>query len=128
MKNEEVILSGIFTGISGLFARMAMIDTDFGVMLIPSLLTNPLFLLSALSGVFGFSYLQIALHGRDISFVEPAVSSIAIITPVVLAVVFLREFVPISRWIGVGLLLLGVIGIQQGEEKSLVGIISKKLK
>ena len=127
MKNEEVILSGIFTGISGLFARMAMISTAPGLMFLPSLLFNPFFLLSSLSGVFGFSYLQIALHRQDLSFVEPAVSSIAIVTPVILAVVFLSEFVPISRWIGVGLLLLGVIGIQQGEKKSLVSIISRKL-
>ena len=127
MKNEEVVLSGIFTGISGLFARIAMIGTAPGLMFLPSLLFNPFFLLSSLSGVFGFSYLQIALHRQDLSFVEPAVSSIAIITPVVLAVVFLSEFVPVSRWIGVGMLLLGVIGIQQGEEKSLVSIISRKL-
>ena len=127
MKNKEIILSGIFTGISGLFARMAMLGMEPGFMALLSLITHPLFLLSSLSGIFGFSYLQIALHRQDLSFVEPAISSIAIITPVILAVIFLGEFVPVSRWIGVGLLLLGVIGIQEGEEKSLVGKISRKL-
>lgn len=127
MKNEEIVLSGIFTGISGLFARMALMGTPFEIAFLLGVLIHPLFLLSSLSGIFGFVYLQIALHRQDLSFVEPAISSIAIITPVVLAVVFLREFVPISRWIGVGLLMLGVIGIQQGESKSLVDMISKKL-
>jgi len=126
MKNKEVILSGTLTGISGLFARIAMINTGPGFAFVYSFLFNPFLWLSSAFGMLGFAYLQLALHKQDISFVEPAVSSIAIITPVVLAVVILNEYVPVLRWIGVGLLLLGVIGIHRGEKKSLLAILTEK--
>jgi uncharacterized membrane protein len=120
MKNKDVILSGVFTGISGLFARMAMLKSDSGFALIYSLISNPFFWLSSLCGILGFAYLQISLHRDDLSFVQPAVSSVAIVTPIILAVIFLNEHVPVLRWMGVGLLLLGIIGIHKKEEKGLV--------
>lgn len=128
MKNREIIMSGILTGISGLFARVSMMGTGWDVSSIQSVISNPNLLLACLFGMGGFTYLQLALHKDDISFVEPAVSSIAIITPIVLAVIFLDELVPLIRWIGVGMLLLGVIGIEKGEKDSLLGVIAKQLK
>lgn len=128
MKNKEIMLSGILTGISGLFARMAMMGTGWDMALLTGIILNPYFLLACAFGIGGFSYLQLALHKDDLSFVGPAVSSIAIITPIILAVIVLKELVPVLRWIGVGLLLLGVIGIAKGEKDSLLGIISKRLR
>ena len=128
MKNKEVMLSGIFTGVSGLFARIAMLGSGEGINFIFSLILNPFLWVSSILGMFGFFYLQAALHKGDISLVEPAISSIAIITPVILAVILLNEFVPVLRWIGVGLLLIGVIGINKGEEKSMIGNLYKELK
>lgn len=127
MKNKEVILSGTFTGISGLFARAAILESGEGMMFLTALLTHPMFWLSSLCGLLGFSYMQIALHKKDLSFVQPAVSSIAIVTPVILAVIFLNEIVPVLRWIGVGLLLLGIVGIHEGEERGFGASLSKKL-
>ncbi len=127
MQNKDVILSGVMTGISGLFARLAMMDSGQGIASIQGLLISPYLWLASICGMLGFAYLQIALHRSDLSFVEPAVSSIAIITPVILAVILLDEFVPVLRWVGVGLLLIGVIGIDRGEEESLIGVLTKKL-
>ncbi len=127
IKNQEIMISGILTGVSGLFARMAMMNTRWDMAFLQGIFFNPYFMLSCLFGIGGFSYLQLALHRGDISFVEPAVSSIAIITPIILAVIVLKEYVPVLRWIGVGLLLIGVIGIEKGEKDSLLGVISKRL-
>ncbi|MBN2330991.1 MAG: hypothetical protein JXC85_04180 [Candidatus Aenigmarchaeota archaeon] len=128
MKNREIIMSGILTGISGLFARMAMMDTGWDLSSMQAVISNPHFVLACLFGIGGFAYLQLALHKGDLSFVQPAVSSIAIITPIVLAVILLREFVPAIRWVGVGLLLIGVIGIEKGEKDSLLGVIARRLR
>ena len=118
MKNKEVMLSGIFTGISGLFARAAMINTGEGFAFIQTIIFEPMIWLSCITGVLGFAYLQIALHRNDVSFVGPVVSSIGIITPVILAVIFLNEYVPPSRWVGVGLMLLGITGFSKETRKA----------
>lgn len=120
VRNREIILSGVFTGISGLFVSMAISDTGAGMGSLILLALSPMFWLSCVCGGLGFTYLQIALHEKDLSLVQPAVSSIAIVTPVVLAVIFLGEYVPPSRWAGVGLLLVGIIGIQKGDSEGML--------
>jgi hypothetical protein len=90
MKNKEVILSGILMGISGIFARMAMIVAGHSYEL-QDFLFNPLLWVSWAFGLVGFGYLQLALYKHNVSFVGPVVSSIAITTPVILAVVVLNE-------------------------------------
>ena len=42
-------------------------------------------------------------------------SAISVITPVIASVILLGEFVPFQRWLGIWLILVGVIGISRGE-------------
>jgi multidrug transporter EmrE-like cation transporter len=126
MKNKEVILSGILMGISGIFARMAMIVAGHSYEL-QDFLFNPLLWVSWAFGLVGFGYLQLALYKHNVSFVGPVVSSIAITTPVILAVVVLNEHVSPLRWVGVGLIILGVLAIGQSEKpESLLERVSRK--
>lgn len=43
----------------------------------------------------------------DISFLQPLFSSVYVLTPI-LATVFLHEHVPPGRWLGIGIVLIGV--------------------
>lgn len=115
MKRQEVIASGILMGISGIITRMAMINTG-EFLTIESFIFNPLIWISSAFGIMSFVYLQISLHKYDISFVNPVVSSIAITTPVILAVIILDEYVSLSRWIGVGLIIIGVLGLSGDDD------------
>ena len=108
---REVVISGILTGISGLIARIAMKDTGPAFPLMLGVLLNPVLWISSAFGIAGFAYLQKALYKYNISFVGPAVSSIAIITPLVLAAVVLGERISIMGWAGVVLILIGIAGI-----------------
>ena len=114
IKKKEVLMSGILTGISAVYARIGMAGTGPDLTYIYSFLFNPALWIASALGIAGFAYLQISLHKYDLSFVEPAVASVAIITPVILAVIFLGEYVPPLRWVGVGLLILGIVGLGKG--------------
>jgi len=114
MKKKEVLISGLFTGISAVFAKIGMTNAPADFTFLFAFLSSPMLLISVAFGVTGFAYLQISLHKSDLSFVGPVAASLAIITPVILAVIFLNEYVPPLRWVGVGLLILGMVGWGKG--------------
>jgi len=114
MNTKELVLSGVFTGISGIFARLGMKDTAPGLQFLAGLIYNPMLLLASAFGIAGFVYLQRSLYRFNVSFASPVASSIAIMTPVLLAIAFLDERISWLRWIGIGLIILGVVGMAQG--------------
>ena len=127
MINKEMIISGIFTGVSGIFARIGMMLADPGMTLITQLIFNPFLWISSAFGIAGFAYLQKALHKAHVSLVEPTITSIAITTPVILGVIFLDELITVLKWIGIGLIIIGVIGIgeEDGKESPIDALFNK---
>jgi len=125
VKLQDAMTSGIVLGISALLARVALGDAVVGIYAPVLIFMNPLSWLSLFIGAIGFVYLQKALHQEKISYVAPLVSSLSIITPVILSVVFFHEGVPVMRWLGIWLILVGVIGISHGdwEEGLIAGFI-----
>jgi multidrug transporter EmrE-like cation transporter len=127
LKLEEAIVSGVAMGVSGLFVHMGMLDAGIDAAFLLRFVQNPWSWLSVALGAFGFVYLQKALHREKISYVVPTVSACSIITPVILSVVILQEYVSPVQWAGIWFIMLGVIGISKGEwdEELLSGTINR---
>jgi len=126
VKLGDALISGMLLGLSGLLVRMVMSEVRITVSFIASFIFNPLSWIAIAAGLTAFFYLQRALYRKKISYVVPIVSALSIVTPVVLSVVFLNEYVPLIRWLGIGLILVGVVGISK--EKDEDGMISGLFK
>ena len=115
MKLEDAVGSGVLIGTSGLLAHVAMEGADSLLELLVMLLASPVSWTAMALGAGGFILLQRALYKERIAYVVPLVSAISVITPVIASVILLGEFVPFQRWLGIWLILVGVIGISRGE-------------
>lgn len=129
VKVNETVVSGIMMGISGLFAKMAMLEIPIDITLLADFLQNPYSWLSGAFGIVAFVYLQKALYRSRISYVVPTAIAFSIITPIVLSVVLLGEYVSFLRWIGVGLITMGVIGLARDEAREdMLRIITRNVR
>jgi multidrug transporter EmrE-like cation transporter len=126
VKLADAVMSGTAMGVSGLFLRLAVMDIPVGMAMFHMLLLDPYAWLSAACGIAAFFYLQRALFSRKISIVVPVVSACSIITPLILSVIFLSEYIPAHRWIGVGMIMVGVIGIAGKEDESAMHKLLRK--
>lgn len=102
-------------GHSGLCVHLGMKGLRAGSDLTFSFVASPWSWLALAFGLAGFVYLQKALYTERVAYVMPTVSSLSIITPVVMSAILLDEYVSLLRWIGLWLVLVGVIGIGKGE-------------
>jgi uncharacterized membrane protein len=113
-------------GVSGLLVRMGMKEIEMGPAFLLSFASEPWSWLALAFGAAGFIYLQKALFSERVAYVVPTVSALSIVTPVVISSVILGEYVSLLRWIGLWLILVGVIGISKGEWDE--GLIASLLK
>jgi multidrug transporter EmrE-like cation transporter len=128
MNTKEMIMSGVLTGISGILARLGMKSSGPGLSFLSGFLFNPMLLLSGAFGIAGFVYLQRSLFRYEISYAGPIISSIAIVTPLILAATFLGESISGLRWIGAGLIILGVAGMANTSKDLNSGFSWERLK
>ena len=129
MKIQESVVSGTALGISAFIARTVMKDMTAGISMLPAFLLNPLSWFFMVLGVYGFIHLQVALFKERISYVIPLVTAISIVTPVVLSVVLMDELVSRVKWLGIGMILTGVVGISKRKgEKSIFTAAALSLK
>jgi multidrug transporter EmrE-like cation transporter len=90
---------------------------------------GPWSLLALAFGAAGFLYLQKALYTERVAYVVPIVSALSIVTPVVMSAVLLDEYVSLMNWIGLWLILVGVIGIGKGEwDEGLIASLMKRVR
>lgn len=115
-------------GVSSLFVKLAMADAKINITFLLEFLVNPFAWIAMAVGGTGFLYLQKALYKKNVSSVVPTVSAFSIITPVILSVIFLNDQVSLVNWIGVSLVMFGIIGITRNEKESLLEKIAKTLK
>lgn len=108
-KDFESIIAGILIGFLAFFVKIVMTNIILDLFLILKLVINPLIWLASIFGVLGFFFMQKALYKSNISRVIPVVAGFSILLPVLLAITFLGEFISFIKWIGIGLILLGII-------------------
>lgn len=102
-------------GLSGLCVHLGMKGVRTGSDFAFSFALSPWSWLALAFGAAGFFYMQKALYTEKVAYVVPTVSSLSIVTPVVMSAVLLNEYVSLLRWIGLWLILVGVIGISRGD-------------
>ena len=71
--------------------------------------------LAGILGLGGFLFMQKALHHGHVSVVTPVIGGISIALPVVMAFLFLGETVSAMKWLGIALIVGGVIGLGKQE-------------
>ncbi|MBN1896887.1 MAG: hypothetical protein JW789_04155 [Candidatus Aenigmarchaeota archaeon] len=120
--------AGIALGLSGLFVRIGTTGIPLDIAFLITFFMNPFSFFAALFGIYGLVYLQIALYKNEITFVVPLVSALSVATPIILAAIFLKEYVPAMKWFGLLLILIGTVGMTRDGKKSLLGAIAMKLR
>ena len=128
MNFQAAFNAGIALGLSGLFVRVATTGIPMNAAFIPSFFMSPFSFFALLFGIYGLVYLQISLYKNDIIFVVPLVSALSVATPIILATIFLDEYVPAIKWLGLLLILIGTVGMTKDGKKSLLGAIRLKFK
>jgi uncharacterized membrane protein len=116
-------------GLSGLCVHLGMNGVRTGSDFAFSFIASPWSWIALAFGAAGFFYLQKALYTEKVAYVVPTVSSLSIVTPVVLSAVLLDDYVSLMRWIGLWLILVGVIGISRNEwEEGFIESIMRKAR
>ncbi|UCD02896.1 MAG: hypothetical protein JSV63_03895 [Candidatus Aenigmatarchaeota archaeon] len=129
LKIEEAVRGGIALGLSGLFIRVASTGLPLDASFIIQFFSNPFSIFALIFGIYGFINIQVALYEGKIAYVIPTVSATSVATPVILATIFLAEYVPAIRWLGMLLILIGTIGISEQEpEESAIEKMVHSLK
>jgi drug/metabolite transporter (DMT)-like permease len=129
LRIQEAFIGGIALGLSGLFIRVVTTGIPLDALFITAFLSNPFSFFALMLGAYGFIHFQIALYKGKISLVIPIVSALSVVTPVILATIFLAEYVPAIRWLGILLILIGTIGIsEQKHDESPLRTIMNSLK
>jgi uncharacterized membrane protein len=120
------VVSGVVMGLSGLCVHLGMKGVrtapDFALLFV----ANPWSWFALAFGVTAFVYMQKALYAEKVAYVVPTVSALSIVTPVVISAVVLDEYVSLLRWIGLWLIMVGVIGL--GRSGSDDGFLTSMLK
>ena len=121
---QEAFNSGIALGMSGLFVKTATVGLPLDATLLLKFFLSPLSFFALAFGAYGLLYMQIALHKSDVTFVIPLVSALSVSTPIILATVFLGEYVPVVKWLGILLILIGTVGITKSSNRSFLSTLT----
>jgi len=123
LKIDNAIISGVLFGIAGLLVRRVMLMIRADLSFVMNFFSDPLAWIAVLVGLGGFTYMQSALHEKNLSYVVPVVSAYSIITPLIISVVFMSETVQAIRWLGILLILMGIVGMNRKTSKSVLGAL-----
>jgi drug/metabolite transporter (DMT)-like permease len=112
----SLLFAGILSSaIGGLLLKMGSVEIDHsGVLqLFRQSFTNWKVLLGFSFYVLPMFIWIFMLKKVDVSFLQPMFSLVYVITPI-LALVMLNETVPVNRWIGIAIIVAGVLFVARG--------------
>lgn len=100
-----------------IFTSTAQIFLKKGSALLPNLLTNtPLIIGCALYGVGAIIFI-LALRGGDVTILYPIIAT-SYVWVNILAILFLNEKIPLLRWLGVILIMIGISTMGYASQQS----------
>ncbi len=112
-----MLIYGIISGGSAIIMKIGIFRSggiklnDFFRDVLPAawnLLTTPMWFVGGIAALTGFIIYTIALNTYDVSIVKPLVNTNLLFTFIFAAVVF-KERLSIIEWIGVGILIIGIL-------------------
>ncbi len=106
------ILAGMLIGIAGFLVKMVMSKVSLNSGFISGVLYNPITYLAGVLGIVGFVIFQKSLYKGKISTITPVMNGLAILVPIVLAVLFLEESLSTIKIVGVALIVIGIAGLR----------------
>jgi len=107
-----LIIFGIFSGsFGGIFLKKGAVEIDYTTGIFTIILT----IITNFKIIIGFllyltpSIIWIYLLKKiDLSYLQPLMALTYILTPL-LAIIFLNEFISILRWIGIIIIIIGIV-------------------
>lgn len=103
------ISGGVLLGLASYFLKIGLnasaLLPDLSIVL---LVLNPVIILAAILSLSGFFLIQRAMHKGHLSIVVPVSAGLGIVVPIVLAYLFLGEFVVFEKGLGIVLIILGI--------------------
>lgn len=106
------IVAGVLIGVAGFLVKLVMSKISLNAGFILGVLFNPISYLAGLLGIIGFVIFQKSLYKGKVSTITPVMNGLAILVPVVLAVLFLAETVSTIKIAGIVLIVVGVAGLR----------------
>ena len=112
-----MLLYGVISGGSAIIMKIGIFRSggiklnDFFRDVLPAawnLLTSPMWFLGGIAALTGFIIYTIALNIYDVSIIKPLVNTNLLFTFIFAAIVF-KERLSIIEWVGVGILILGIL-------------------
>jgi|SRR3989338_1989800 len=107
-----MVAAGLALGVFSFLLKIALDGLILDASFLPILLTRPLVYIAAIIGLVGFFLFQKALHRGKISIVTPTITGLSMVIPVLLAFVFLADFLSILKIAGIILILFGIFGLR----------------
>jgi drug/metabolite transporter (DMT)-like permease len=111
-----LLFAGILSSaVGGLLLKMGSVEIDHaGVwQLFHQSFTNWKIILGLSFYVLPMFIWIFMLKKMDLSFLQPMFSLVYVVTPI-LAFVVLHENIPLNRWIGIGIIIVGVFFVARG--------------
>lgn len=103
------VVSGTLVAAAMLLVKIAVGNIALSAAGVFNAVANPLAIMALILGVAGFLAMQYGLRFWHIAAVIPLITGVGILVSNVLAFALIGEIIPALRWVGIFIILIGII-------------------